>query len=256
MTHMTAPPDNSGFPTIPDIDTAALFFDIDGTLLDIADDPAAVEVSSALLEDLAALSRKTDGALALVTGRDLDFISQAFTDFRRAAAALHGAVLEIDGAVRTTAVADEHLAAARAFLSQAVEKADGLLLEDKGSALALHYRARPDLAPAAEATMERALRLAGAGWRVQPGKMVFELCSAAANKGAALRAIMEEDAFAGKTPIAFGDDLTDIPMLQAAIALGGVGVAVGDAIAGHGFERLENPARLRLWLHALNEEGN
>ena len=47
----------------------ALFLDIDGTLLDIAETPDAIAVPPSLPANLDALSKKLGGALALVTGR-------------------------------------------------------------------------------------------------------------------------------------------------------------------------------------------
>jgi len=48
-----------------------LFLDVDGTILDLAPSPEAVEVPAGLLDALAAAERRLDGALALVSGRPL-----------------------------------------------------------------------------------------------------------------------------------------------------------------------------------------
>ena len=59
-------------PPLPDAGTRwALFLDVDGTLLEFADDPSAVVASPALLALLHALHYALDGALALVSGRTL-----------------------------------------------------------------------------------------------------------------------------------------------------------------------------------------
>ena len=47
----------------------ALFVDFDGTLIDIAPTPAAVQVSALLLQTLAALAPRLNGALACISGR-------------------------------------------------------------------------------------------------------------------------------------------------------------------------------------------
>ena len=54
-------------PLLPD--TAALFLDLDGTLIDIAPTPDAVQVGPQLLETLAQLSAQRAGALACISGR-------------------------------------------------------------------------------------------------------------------------------------------------------------------------------------------
>ncbi|MGO4837859.1 haloacid dehalogenase, partial [Rhizobiaceae sp. 2RAB30] len=54
----------------------SVFLDVDGTLLDLASTPDAVIVPEGLEADLARLSGRVGGALALVTGRSLDFIAK------------------------------------------------------------------------------------------------------------------------------------------------------------------------------------
>ena len=60
----------------------ALFLDIDGTLLDLAATPDAIQVPLSLPGDLDAVSARLGGALALVTGRSLPFADGLFAPFR------------------------------------------------------------------------------------------------------------------------------------------------------------------------------
>jgi len=69
-----------------------------------------------------------------------------------------------------------------------------------------------------------------------------------------LRRFMREEPFAGRVPIAFGDDLTDLPMLEAAEKLGGTAVVIGRAIDRPGAARFANPAELRFWLSRLQDK--
>lgn len=242
-------------PPAIDFEEHALFFDVDGTLLDIASAPEAVVVPPALLRAVEHLSRRLSGALALVTGRDIGFIERRFPHYSGPVAALHGAELRhASGAVERVAP-EAAFHAARDFVHAAAE-AGGLLAEDKGAAIALHYRAAPQKAALARDIAERAQRLAGPGWAVQPGKMVFELRPSAGDKGVALSRLMGEAPFTGRVPFAFGDDLTDQPMLAAAAEFGGAGVAVGDAIGGTHGARFASPAALRAWLYALADMTN
>src|SRR5271165_4688365 len=57
---------------------AALFLDVDGTLLDLAERPDAVLVPEGLVGTLARAVRKLHGALALVSGRTIDEIDRLF----------------------------------------------------------------------------------------------------------------------------------------------------------------------------------
>ena len=81
----------------------------------------------------------------------------------------------------------------------------------------------------------------------QQGKMVVEVKPAAAHKGTALRRLAAEPPFAGRRPLMFGDDTTDEDAIEAAQALGGIGIKVG-AGATAAELRTPDPAALRAWL--------
>lgn len=242
--------DLTGMPVI-DFQKHALFFDVDGTLLDIAADPDGVAVPVELQQSLSVISQHLSGATALVTGRAISFIEERFPDYRGPIAALHGAEFRHASGLVELVEPGEHFLIAKDFLRNAALRVSGIRAEDKGSAVALHYRAAPEKAQLAHDLVDKALKLAGPDWTVQAGKMVFELRPAISDKGAALRRFMGEAPFAGRVPIAFGDDLTDLPMLEAADELGGTAVVIGRAIDRSGATRLANPGELRLWLFRL-----
>src|SRR5207244_6366581 len=124
---------------------------------------------------------------------------------------------------------------------------DGLVFEDKGYSMALHYRLAPRLASAAHAVVREAARTAGSGMEVQRGKMVAELKPAGHDKGRAIEAFMRERPFAGRVPVFLGDDLTDEHGFRVVDRLGGHSIKVG-----HGSTvarwRLPNPAAARTCL--------
>src|ERR1051325_4793896 len=72
-------------------DNTALFLDIDGTLLDLAQTPDRVKVPRELLNALERLAQHLSGALAFVSGPSLDAIDRLFAHFRPAAIGVHGA---------------------------------------------------------------------------------------------------------------------------------------------------------------------
>src|SRR5690606_33318067 len=108
----------------------------------------------------------------------------------------------------------------------------GLLVEAKDGAVALHFRQAPELENAVHQAMQDAL-LDHPQFTLVPGKMVLEARPIGFDKGAALRAFMQEEPFAGRTPIFIGDDRTDEDAFRAAQELGGVGIKLGpgDTIA-------------------------
>jgi len=243
-----------GMPVI-DFQKHAFFFDVDGTLLDIAADPDGVIVPVDLQKSLSVISQHLSGATALITGRAIAFIEERFPDYHGPIAALHGAEFRHASGLVELIEPGEHFLIARDFLRQAALRVSGLRAEDKGSAVALHYRAAPEKAELAHDLVDKAWKLAGPDWIVQAGKMVFELRPAISDKGAALRRFMAEKPFAGRVPIAFGDDLTDLSMLDAADQLGGTAVVIGRAIDRSGAARFADPGELRLWLSRLRDEG-
>ena len=54
----------------------ALFLDIDGTLIDLAETPEAVVVPDGLISTLSQISNVLGGAVGLVTGRAVSFADQ------------------------------------------------------------------------------------------------------------------------------------------------------------------------------------
>ena len=230
-----------------DVQGRALFFDVDGTLVDIADRPDGVVVPEGLAAALARLERRLGGAMALITGRSVAVVEGLFPGFPVALAGLHGAEWRQGGEV-TRPEATPAFVAGRERLRGALAALPGTIFEDKGVAFAAHYR----LAPTQEATVARLMAEiaaeVGEGWQIQPGKAVIELRPAGRSKGDALAAFMAAAPFAGRRPLAFGDDVTDEAMFRAALAAGGDACLIGpprETVARH---RLPSPAALRDWI--------
>lgn len=227
---------------LPDPARLAWFFDLDGTLIDLAPRPDAVCRPPGLRPLLRRLRGISAGALAVITGRRRSFAADLLGTEGLIVLGLHGA--ERPGMIPHRPP-DRVAALMRGF---ALER-PGVIFEDKGSALALHYRLAADAQPAVEALMREALVLSGAGFQLRPGHMVVELCPATADKGAALARLMEEPPFAGRIPFAAGDDLTDEAMFSEVNARGGISLRIGpagpDCLAAFG---LGGPAEFRRFL--------
>ncbi|NHA13412.1 trehalose-phosphatase [Thioalkalivibrio sp. XN279] len=240
---------------LPDWDTGwAMFLDVDGTLVDIEHHPDQVRAAPELKRTLVTATRALDGALALVSGRSIASLDRIFAPLCLPAAGLHGLERrDADGRVHYPGGYAERIAAARAELLGFVQSEAGLLLEDKGAALALHYRNAPQLEGACRRHMDAALRAAGADFHVQQGKMVLELKPSGHDKGTAILAFMAEPPFSGRVPVFIGDDLTDEDGFRAVNELGGLSVRVGahpDTRAGI---VAGDVAEIRRWLSASME---
>jgi trehalose 6-phosphate phosphatase len=234
--------------TFPPLHHAALFFDVDGTLLDIAAKPSDVIADASLLDLLGELLIRTQGATALVSGRSIADIDRIFTPLRVTAAGLHGAEMRFpDGSARRAAV--DVLDYARPGLVRFVADNPGLMLEDKGGAIAVHYRERPDLA------MDVGKFVSGFasrdGVELQAGKFVVELKPVVHDKGTAIAELLERAPFKGRIPAFIGDDLTDESGFAFVNAVGGMSLRVGMAtMSTHAQVVLPDPAALRTILLA------
>lgn len=248
------PPDPAGW---------AFFLDLDGTLLDFAPRPDAVQAVPELAGILRQLETRAGGALALVTGRSAAFVDDLLGPHRFTVAGLHGADLRLGDIVAEEPASeaaplrplvslepeDDNFTAARALAIEVVPSLQGVLFEDKGGAFALHYRQAPDQRENVERLMGLAQSAAGQGYRLQPGSYVLELTPAHANKGSALLQLMAHPRFIGRLPFAAGDDLTDEDMFRAALDLGGQAMRVGPArrpSLAHHFA--EGPSAFRNWI--------
>ena len=234
------------------LDECAVLLDIDGTLLDLAPTPREVWVPPGLATTLHRLLQKTSGALALVSGRSLNDIDLIFAPELFPAVGGHGAEMRIstdNEAVATHAPPmDKEL---KGRLAAIAKLSPGILLEDKGYSLALHYR----LAPHAEKAIYEAVsliraELPNAPIEVLPGKCVCEIKHSGFNKASGVLELMTHEPFKGRRPIFIGDDVTDESVFAILPDLRGLAFSVGRRAQGvaHHFDE---PRDVREWLAGL-----
>lgn len=227
----------------------ALFLDFDGTLVEIAETPDAVRAERRLVGILQSLSAELGGALAIVSGRPLAEVDAHLAPERFPAAGLHG--LELRSAAGGPVMRPDGLDVPCDVRSALASFAGlhGLLLEEKGIAVALHYRSRPELADACRAAARRAI--AGhPGLHALDGKMVVEIKPCGADKGRAVARLMAGAPFAGRVPVFAGDDVTDEDGFRAVAEMGGFGVKVGPGETG-ARHRVASVASFLGWLAHL-----
>ncbi|HEY2213015.1 MAG TPA: trehalose-phosphatase, partial [Bradyrhizobium sp.] len=242
---------------VPHLSESAILLDIDGTLVDLAPTPREVWVPPGLSKTLNRLLMRTSGALALVSGRSLNDIDLIFAPEQFPAVGGHGAEMRL--ATDSEAVAahappmDREL---KLRLAAIAKLSPGILLEDKGYSLALHYR----LAPHAEKAIYEAVSLIRADLpnapiEVLPGKCVCEIKHSGFNKATGVRELMTHEPFKGRHPIFIGDDVTDEAVFGIMPDLGGLAFSVGrraQGVAGH----FDEPRDVREWLaHLLDDEA-
>lgn len=247
MSHDLAPP-----PTLS-LRDAALFFDVDGTLVAIEQQPELVKVSHALRTLLERLTAAAGGALALVSGRSIAQLDRLFKPLAFSASGLHGLERRmLPGGITSAMPAQQALNAARPKLQLFAQDHPGTFVEDKGLTLALHYRMAAEHRETAAALVRDLVRAHPESLVLLEGKMVFELKPPGFDKGRAIADFMQEPPFRGRRPIFAGDDVTDEAGFTVINEMKGVAVKVGaderPTAAAHGLPDVE---AMLAWLDQL-----
>ncbi|MCR4302611.1 MAG: trehalose-phosphatase [Gallionella sp.] len=234
-------------PSLPSVNWA-YFLDVDGTLIEIADTPDAVRVDTALLDLIERLHRASGGAVALISGRSISDLEQYLGMQRLPLAGQHGLERrDAAGRLWIHAAAPEAKCAIKGTLAPVLARHPGLLLEDKGLTLALHYRLAPHLASYVHRLMARMADEARAGLEVQRGKRVAEIKPSGIDKGTAVAEYLAEPPFSGRRPVFIGDDLNDEHGFAEVNKMDGVSIKVGKGASCARF-RLPDVAAVRRWL--------
>jgi len=226
----------------------AFFLDVDGTLLEFAEHPQKVRVGADLVALLAELRDTVGGALALISGRSVHDLDTLFAPLQLPAAGQHGSERRgADGRLRTAAAPLESLGRAAAEIVRLTAAHDGLVFENKGMTLALHYRRAPALRALVEAEMRAISGRLGEAFELQTGKFVAEIKPGGHDKGIAIAEFSAEPPFAGRLPVFIGDDLTDESGFDVVNRIGGHSIKVGPGITRARWH-LFDAAAVRRWL--------
>ncbi|HEX6396377.1 MAG TPA: trehalose-phosphatase [Steroidobacteraceae bacterium] len=227
-----------------------LFLDIDGTLVDIAPTPHDVRVDNLLRLLLRSAERACGGALALISGRTIPDIDELFDPLFLPVAGVHGGERrDALGYWHREARNSAALVLVRERLVAATAGLAGVIVEDKGCGLALHYRLARVLRRPLRELVERLAPTVMDTHAILEGDEVIELRPRGQDKGTAVDAFMNEAPFAGRYPIFIGDDLTDHHGFDAVRRRSGLAVAVGSNVNADW--HLENPHAVRRWLNSF-----
>jgi trehalose 6-phosphate phosphatase len=242
-------PGTSAAPPLLDVRKHALFLDLDGTLVEIEEHPDDVVAGHALRALLRRVCDAAGGAVALITGRTIGDADRILGGAITNIAGVHGLEHRINGKLTRDHAAASEL---RAALEDVRDLANAGVLharvEEKGASVALHYRQAPEIeqdvrACAAQIAARHRLR-------TQPGKMVIEIVAGAHTKGDAVNAFLRAAPFAGRMPVAVGDDVTDEDAFAAAARADGFAIRVGESRSSSAAYRLATPSAVHEWLEA------
>ncbi|MGD8711038.1 MAG: trehalose-phosphatase [Ectothiorhodospiraceae bacterium] len=235
----------------PSVDWA-LFLDFDGTLVELADRPELVQPARCIPDLLRRLSRTLGGAVAIVSGRSLEGLTQVLGELDLPMAGVHGLERrDARGDVHRAVDRTESFRESRAALERFVREHPGTQFEDKGNALALHYRGAPQLELQAEAFLRAECQRLGEEFQVQRGKQVFELKPTAHHKGTVVATFLEEPPFRDRVPVFIGDDITDEDAFRVVNERGGHAIRVGPLAGSQARWSVESVDKVLQWLDSL-----
>lgn len=237
---------------LPPFDRCAFLLDIDGTLLDLAPAPDQVVVPKGLRSSLRALFERTSGALAFVSGRSISDIDRIFAPAVFPAVGGHGAEMRLSPKEKACATSAQPMSRElkKRFIALG-ELSKGILIEDKGYSVAIHYRLAPEAEKAIFAAVA-AIRgdLSEAPIDILPGKRVVEIKSSGFSKASGVRELMAHQPFKDRCPIFLGDDVTDDSVFAIMPDLKGLSFSVGRRARGVAGQ-FSRPRDVRRWLAEL-----
>lgn len=236
----------------------AIFLDVDGTLLDLADKPNEVVTPPRLIPTLASIQGALSGALALVSGRGVQELDRLFAPLQLRASGVHGAQMRFEPGAPVVAAPEavELPHALWSDLQQLLRGFPGTFAENKRFSFAVHFRQAPEV----EAPLRKALK-----WLVksQPlpslqlmdAHFALEIKTAGFNKGVAVSRFLATAPFLGRTPLYIGDDDTDEAAFAAVEARSGFAFSVGRA-RPHTSGVFVEPQSVRDWLADIARSGD
>ena len=232
-----------------DFHNDALFLDVDGTLLDIAATPDTVVVAQGLVANIARIAGALDGAFAMITGRTLDDLDNLFQPLRTRAAGVHGAQMRFDPEATCELFGAAPLPDRIGRRLQSIVAAFPLaFVENKGFAIAVHYRLNPRIGRHLRAALERFVdNERECDLHLLESRFAFEVKPRGFDKGLAIERFLARAPFRGRTPIFVGDDITDEDGFAVVAARHGLAYSVGPTRPRVAAE-FPDAAGVRAWL--------
>jgi trehalose 6-phosphate phosphatase len=235
-------------------DDLILFLDFDGTLVDLAETPSAVEIPAELPSLLDDLRARLGRRLFLLSGRDVETLGGFLPGYRGEIIGSHGAERRVDGAIHRHPLSGSgEVREIWRVIDGFADAHSGIVAEHKPTGGVLHYRRAPQFADEVRAEM-LALAAGTPDFEIHQAKMALELRPAGIGKVDVLRTILDGETGRGRVPVVFGDDATDEPALELTRDRGGLAVKVGEGDTVANF-RLGAPADVRAALRAWLDEA-
>jgi len=241
-----------------------LFLDFDGTLAPIVSHPNKAEIPIAVKKLLKAISRKPGYKVAIISGRSLDDIKKRVGIRSLIYSGNHGLEVEGPKIKHAPTISEEYkktLKNIKSELKRKLSKVRGILVEDKGLSLSLHFRqVRKNEVNFIKTAFREATIIPAVANRIRTrvGKKVLEVSPALRwDKGKIVLWLLARQKLIlhGKEiiPIYIGDDITDEDAFKS-LRKQGVTVFVGKNKPSHAQFYLRNPQEVRDFLERILDE--
>ena len=229
---------------------SGLFLDVDGTLLELKNEPAQVASNKRLNKLLHDLSASLNGALALVSGRSIIDLDRIFTPLKLPLIGVHGLEQRYYCGNTVTTGKRDKLKAIKNKLETFAKATNGAFIEDKGASIALHFRQCPQAKDVAFSLVKELISK-NVGLHFVSGKMVYEISTGKTDKGVGISKLLKTHPFSKRKPIFIGDDQTDEAGFDFVNSVGGLSILVGDSSKSLAKYRLSNVCEVISWLEDL-----
>jgi len=235
-----------------------LFLDYDGTLTPIVSQPEEAYLSGEMKRLLANLKRNPKILMAIVSGRSLRDIQSRIGLKGISYVGNHGLEVFIPKHGRKVLVSkkiSQELVDMRDRLNNQLRDLKGVVLEDKGCVLALHYRnVDPICVPPILMGLKKEINRSMAPLALAFGKYVFEVRpKSSVNKGVAVLELLNHVEPGGVLPIYIGDDQTDEDAFRA-LRRKGVTILVGFPRPSSARYYVKDPSEVFQFLKIIQKE--
>ena len=241
-----------GFATTDGDRSDLLLLDLDGTIADICAEPDDAMVDADCKCTLQALVRGDPLGLVVVTGRSLADADRMLHPLELPTIASHGAEVRVPGYIAPVDLMP--IGGLRGAIEALVAKFPEVRVEWKPFSAAIHVRSAPALLlPVREAVT--AFARVNPAFRVQSGRLVFEIVPAGVSKAGAVGALLQLPGYRSRRAVYVGDDHADEAAMDVVQGFDGTALRVEGEHFGQADSQFDGAHAVRAWLASLAERS-
>jgi trehalose 6-phosphate phosphatase len=189
--------------------------------------------------------------VAFLTGRRIADADRLFAPLKLVASGVHGTELRAERGDPISVLAPPMPSSVVQAMAEISGLAEGILVEQKGPGVAVHYRNAPLARAALESEVAAIVAASSYDLVIRRGRKVLEAVPKGYSKGTALTLLASHPPFKGRRPVMVGDDVGDESAFLAAERLGGLALRVEGEHFGPTTADFAGVEKVHAWLEAL-----